>query len=136
MEAISMVKTEAMKYAKKNCWSLCIGEVDYSLDINKARALQYVLQLVVKHLLGQNVKPDKIQKVVVVVVGIQGNPLHSSITLGDACQAFNSMHKAYWLYKVNTPMMRIAILREKAWDKAIAAATSKWAKISLGHEVQ
>ena len=65
MEAIDRVKTEAMIYAEKNCRSLCMGEVDYSPDVNKARGLRYVWQLVVKHLSGQNVKPDKIRKVAV-----------------------------------------------------------------------
>jgi hypothetical protein len=133
MEAIDRVSTEAMIYAEKNCKSLCMGEVDYSPDVNKARGLKYVWQLVVKHLSGQNVKPDKIWKVAI-AVGIQGDTLHSSITLGDACHAFNSMDD--WLYKVNVPMMRVDFLREKPQDGAIAAAARKQAKISLGHEVQ
>jgi hypothetical protein len=81
MEAINRVKTEAMIYAEKNCWSLCMGEVNHSPDVNKARGLRYVWQLVEKHLLQQNMKLDKIEKVLV-AGGIQGVLLHSSIILG------------------------------------------------------
>jgi hypothetical protein len=58
------------------------------------------------------VKPDKIWKVAI-AVGIQGDPLHSSMTLGDACHAFNSMDEGYQLYKVNAPMMRVDFLERK-----------------------
>jgi hypothetical protein len=106
------VKKEAMIYAETNCRSLCMGKVDYSPDVNKtSRGLQYVWQLVVKHLSRQNVKPENLRKVSI-VVGIQGDPLHSSITLGDACHAFNSMDEAYQLYKVNEPMMRVDFLKK------------------------
>ncbi len=83
-------------------------------------------QLVVKHLLGQIVKPDMILRKVAAGVGIQGDPLHSSIILGDACQAFNSTDEAYW----------VDFLKEKAQDEVIRAAAREQAKISLGHEVQ
>jgi hypothetical protein len=129
------VKKEAMIYAETNCRSLCMGKVDYSPDVNKTRGLQYVWQLVVKHLSRQNVKPDNLRKVSI-VVGIQGDPLHLSITLGDACHAFNSVDEAYQLYKVNEPMMRVDFLKKKARDEDITAAARKRAKISLRHEVQ
>jgi hypothetical protein len=107
------VKKEAMIYAETNCRSLCMGKVDYSPHVNKTRGLQYVWQLVVKHLSRQNVKPDNLRKVSI-VVGIQGDPLHSSITLGDACHAFNSVDEAYQLYKVNEPMMRVDFLKRES----------------------
>jgi hypothetical protein len=54
----------------------------------------------------------------------------------DAHHVFNSTDEAYWLYKVNAPMISINFFREKAQDEAIMAAARNQAKICLGHEVE
>jgi hypothetical protein len=47
METIERVKSEAMIHAEANCDKFCMGEVDFSADVNTAKGLKFCWQLIV-----------------------------------------------------------------------------------------
>jgi hypothetical protein len=73
-ELIDHVKTEGMIHAEKKCQSLCMGEVDFSLDINIAKGQCYVWQMIIHKWRGKHLSSKKICHMAK-AVGIVGNPL-------------------------------------------------------------
>jgi hypothetical protein len=41
MEAIDRVKSEAMVHAEAKCSNFCMGEVEFSADVNEAKGLKF-----------------------------------------------------------------------------------------------
>jgi hypothetical protein len=80
METIDRVKTDAMIHSAKNCRPLCMGEIDFSLDINKVKGQRLVWHMIVNYRSGIKESSEKIRRIAK-AVGIVGNPLHDSITL-------------------------------------------------------
>ena len=113
LESIDKVKSKVMIYAEKYCHSLCMGKINFSPDVNIARGHRLVWQLVLKQQSGQNVRLDKIQHITK-AVGIKGDLLHPSMTLGVAHRSFKAADEAYHLLKQNAPMMREDFLCKQA----------------------
>jgi hypothetical protein len=55
METIDRVKLEAMIHAEANCDKFCMGEVDFSADVNMAKGLKFCWQLIVRKRSGKKV---------------------------------------------------------------------------------
>jgi hypothetical protein len=133
MELIDRVKTDAMIHSANKCHPLCMGEIDFSPDINQVKGQQLVWQMIVNYWSGIKESSAKICRVAK-AVGIIGNPLHDSITLREAQHSFKVADDKYKEIKPNTPMMREDFLRERARDESFPATARKRAKLQLSHE--
>jgi hypothetical protein len=88
-KSIDHMKTEGMIHAEKKCRSLCMGEVDFSPDVNIAKGQHYVWQMIVCKWRGKHMSLKKIC-CVAKAVGIMGNPLQINVTLRDAKRSFKA----------------------------------------------
>jgi hypothetical protein len=48
MESIDRVKSEAMVHAEVKCSNFCMGEVEFSADVNEAKGQKFCWQLIVR----------------------------------------------------------------------------------------
>jgi hypothetical protein len=134
-ELINHVKTEGMIHAEKKCGLLCMGEVDYSPDVNIAKGQCYIWQMIIHKWAGKQVSSKKIC-CVAKAVGIMGNPLQTMVTLRDAKCSFKATDEEYRLLKLKAPMKREEFLCDQARDKTLTTEVWKHAKQALGHECQ
>jgi hypothetical protein len=135
METIDRVKSEAMIHAEANCDKFCMGEVDFSADVNMAKGLKFCWQLIVRKRLGKKVSSKYIRQVAK-GVGIVGNPLHTSITLQEAKQSLKAADEEYRRLKVNAPMMQQDFLRDRMQDDTLSKKGRTHAKQCLKKERQ
>jgi hypothetical protein len=135
LESINKVKSDAMVHAEKQCRTLCMGEVDYSPDLNTVRGQRSCWQMIVRKRSGQKVSTEKILRVAK-AVGIVGNPLHTSITLREAKRSLKAADEEYRRLKANAPMMRQEFLKGRVKDETLSEKARKHAKQCLGHERQ
>jgi hypothetical protein len=105
LEMIDRVKTESMIHAEKKSRHLCMGEVDFSLNINEVRGQCFVWQMIINYRLGKKESSEKICRVTK-AVRIVGNPLHDSIMLREAQCSYKATDAKYREMKLHAPMMR------------------------------
>jgi hypothetical protein len=134
-KSIDRVKTEGMIHAEKKCQSLCMGEVDFSPDVNIPKGQRYIWQMIAHKWRGKHVSSKKIHRVAK-AVGIVGNLLQTNVTLQDAKCSFKAADEEYRLLKLRAPMKREEFLRDQARDEALTTAVQKHAKQALGYERQ
>jgi hypothetical protein len=135
METIDRVKLEVMIHAEANCDKFCIGEVDFSADVNMAKGLKFCWQLIVQKHLGKKVSSKYIRRVAK-GVGIVGYPLHTLITLREAKQSLKAADKEYHCLKVNAPMMQQDFLWDRMRDDTLSEKARTHAKQCLKKERQ
>jgi hypothetical protein len=129
------VKTEGMIHAEKKCQLLCMGEVDFSPDVNTAKGQHYVWQMIVHKWREKQVSWKKIC-CMAKAVGIIGNPLQTMVTLRDAKHSFKAADEEYQLFKLRAPMKCEEFLCDCAQDEALTTKVWKHAKQALGHKCQ
>jgi hypothetical protein len=135
METIDRVKLEVMILAEANCDKFCMGEVDFSADVNMAKGLKFCWQLIVQKHLGKKVSSKYIRQVAK-GVGIVGYPLHTLITLREAKQSLKAADKEYRCLKVNAPMMQQDFLWDRMRDDTLSEKARTHAKQCLKKERQ
>jgi hypothetical protein len=135
MESIDRVKLEAMVHAKAKCSNFCMGEVEFSADVNEAKGQKFCWQLIIRKRSGEKVSSDYIRWIAK-GVGIVGNPLHTSITLKEAKRSLTAADEQYRQLKLKVPMMRQEFLREQIRDNTLTEKTRTHAKQCLKHEHQ
>jgi hypothetical protein len=133
MEAIDRVKSEAMVHAEAKCSNFCMGEVEFSADVNEAKGLKFCWQLIVRKRSGEKVSSDYIRQIAK-GVGIVGNPLHTSITLREAKRSLKSADEQYRQLKLKAPMMRQDFLQERMRDNTLTEKMRSHAKQCLRHK--
>jgi hypothetical protein len=62
MERIDLIRKEGMLYAEKKCQKLAMGEVDFSLELNKARQWKLLWKKIVWHKRGRRVSSSYIKR--------------------------------------------------------------------------
>jgi hypothetical protein len=135
MESIDRVKSEAMVHAEAKCSNFCMGEVEFSANVNQAKGRKFCWQLIVRKRSGEKVSSDYIRWIAK-GVGIVGNPLHTSITLKEAKCSLKAADEQYRQLKLKAPMMRQEFLRERIRDNTLTEKTRTHAKQCLKHERQ
>ncbi len=73
-ESIDRMKTEGMIHAEKKCQSLCMGEVDFSPDVNIAKGQRYIWQMIVHKWRGKHVSSKKIHRMAKAASWYHGKP--------------------------------------------------------------
>jgi hypothetical protein len=124
-----------MIHTEKKSRRLCMGEVDFSLNINEMRGQCFVWQMIVNYRLGKKESSEKIRRVTK-AFGIVGNPLHDSIMLQEAQRSYKAADTKYREMKAHASMMREEFLRERTKDTSLPEIARKRAKQQLGHERQ
>ena len=131
MIEIDKTKEELMRHAEKKCRRFCFGEIDFSPDVNKARGIRMVWDMVLKRRAGKrNIKTRKI-KAIAKAVGVV-NPLGASDY--EANRAFHLADEKYRKLKPNAPTIRSDWLKERSYDSKLSEADRKRARVALRHE--
>lgn len=131
LATLDKMREDAMISSEKKCRKFCMGEIDFSPEINQARGRRYVWSMVLKRRRSGNKILKRKIKAVAKAVGIE-SPL--SATLAEAERSFRAADDIYKRMKPNAPMMRADFLRERSKDETLSAEARKRAKTALRHE--
>jgi hypothetical protein len=131
LESLDRVRTEGMIYAKRNCHKLAMGNVSFSPEVDKTRALWH---LVLKKRNGKKISSSLVRR----KARQLGILCPLSVTLAQAEQLYQEADGAYDEIKKHAHSLRHEFLCDRAVNKSgqVPSDAQKAAQRLLTHERQ